>query len=149
MEAFQDLPQIDNIDFISGNIARLDDTIVLNESEYINFWGVPVLGITKIIPGTSIMLYIEVAQSEIYATSRNALILLGGFSLISWLFSMIGFMRLVRDLFFKPLTNLQQGQLEIEKGNLGYQVSVLRNDELGQATSGFNLMSNQLAERNK
>ena len=149
MEAFQDLPQIDNIDFILGNIATLDDTIVLNESEYINFWGVPVLGITKIIPGTSIMLYIEVAQSEIYATSRNALILLGGFSLISRLFSMIGFMRLVRDLFFKPLTNLQQGQLEIEKGNLGYQVSVLRNDELGQATSGFNLMSNQLAERNK
>jgi signal transduction histidine kinase len=149
LEAFQNLPQIDDIGFISGNLGALTEITVLNKSEYVNFWGVPVLGVTQIIPGTSVMLYIEVAQSEVYAISRNALVILGGFSLISWIFSMIGFIRLLRDLFFKPLANLQQGQSEIEKGNLGYQVSILRNDELGQATTGFNLMSQQLLERSR
>lgn len=141
-----EVPDQDSI----GNLLEVeDDNPILIGIEYTNFKGQTVLGVQKVIPGTDGIIFIEVSQVEAFATSRNAIILLGGFSIISWGFSMFGFSRLLSDLVFKPLTNLQSGQVAIEQGNLGHQIAILHNDELGQVTTGFNLMSKQLDERNR
>lgn len=134
--------------FIPNIMSIEDESPITNSSTYINFQGEEVLGIQKVISGTSLSAIIEVSVTEAFEGSRNALILLSVFSVASWAISMVGFSRLLRDLVFTPLINLQKGEIEIEKGNLGYQVPLLRNDELGQVTTGFNLMSKQLNERN-
>jgi len=135
-------------EFIPSIMSIEDETTITNSSAYTNFQGEEVLGVQKVIPGTSLRAVIEVSVAEAFESSRNALVLLGTFSVLSWVISMIGFSRLLRDLVFTPLVNLQKGENEIEKGNLGYQIPVLRNDELGQVSTGFNLMSKQLNERN-
>lgn len=141
-----EVPDQDSI----GNLLEVeDDNPILTSTEYTNFNGQSILGVQKVIPGTDVIIFIEVSQAEAFATSRNAALLLGGFSIISWGFSMLGFSRLLSDLVFKPLTNLQSGQVAIEQGNFGHQIAVLRDDELGQVTTGFNLMSKQLDDRNR
>nr|MCU0479759.1 GAF domain-containing protein [Anaerolineae bacterium] len=148
LEGRPELIEAEDQDYI-GNLleVEIENTIVIGE-EYTNFRGESVLGVRKVIHGTDVIIFVEISQSEAFATSRNALLLLSGFLVFSTLFSMYGFVRFSNDLVFKPLTNLQAGQQEIEKGNLGYQIPVLRDDELGRATAGFNLMSKQLDERN-
>jgi signal transduction histidine kinase len=143
----EELPNIDNVDFIQNILSYDQSSDLLGDSSYTNFRGVPVLGIRRIISGTDYVLFVEITQEEAFANSRNAIIVLSGFSIISWVFSMIGFTRLLRDLLFKPLNNLQAGEKAVEKGNLEYQIPILREDELGQVTNGFNRMTQQLLER--
>jgi len=144
----QGIAEVSIDQFIPSIMSIEDETTITNSSSYTNFQGEEVLGVQKVIPGTSLRAVIEVSVAEAFESSRNALILLGVFSVLSWAISMLGFSRLLSDLVFAPLINLQKGENEIEKGNLGYQIPVLRNDELGQVTTGFNLMSKQLNDRN-
>ncbi|MDX2078393.1 MAG: ATP-binding protein [bacterium] len=142
-----ELPSVPSIDFIQNIFSYDQSPDLLGDSSYTNFEGIPVLGIRKVISGTDYVLFVEVSQEEAFTNSRNAIIVLGGFSIISWVFSMFGFTRLLRDLLFKPLNNLQAGEKAVEKGNFDYQIPILRDDELGQVTSGFNRMTQQLLER--
>jgi PAS domain S-box-containing protein len=49
----------------------------------------------------------------------------------------------------KPLISLQQGIKEISSGNLGNQLEIYANDEIGQLTMSFNNMSKELAKTDK
>lgn len=143
-----ELPEVEASNIISNLLSTQDETDIITD-EYVNFQGVTVLGVRKIISGTDIITFVEISQDEAYTASRNAFILLGGFTIFSWIFSMLGFSRLLSDLLFKPLDNLQKGQAEVQQGNFDYQVKILRQDEVGELTNGFNSMSKQLAERER
>ncbi|HRF94277.1 MAG TPA: cache domain-containing protein, partial [Aggregatilineales bacterium] len=122
----EELPSVPDISFIQNILSYEQSPDLLGDSSYTNFQGVPVLGIRRLMSGTDYILFVEVSQEEAFTNSRNAIIVLGGFSIISWVFSMIGFTRLLRDLLFKPLDNLQVGEKAVEKGNLEYQIPILR-----------------------
>lgn len=143
-----ELIQAEDYDFI-GNLLSNAGEAELIADEYVNFQGVPVLGVRKVIGGTDIITFVEISQDEAYRSSRNAVILLGGFTIVSWMFSMVGFNRLMTDLLFKPLNHLQKGQAEVQHGNFDYQVKVLRSDEIGEVSAGFNVMNKQLGDRER
>lgn len=143
-----ELIQAEDYDFI-GNLLSNAGEAELIADEYVNFQGVPVLGVRKVIGGTDIITFVEISQDEAYRSSRNAVILLGGFTIVSWIFSMVGFNRLMTDLLFKPLNHLQKGQAEVQHGNFDYQVKVLRSDEIGEVSAGFNVMNKQLGDRER
>lgn len=149
LEGRPELIEAGDYDFIGDLLSIEDKNVVIIADEYVNFQGIPVLGIRKVISGTDIIVFVEISQDEAFTISRNTLILLSGFSIFSFVFSMIGFNRLLNDLIFKPLDNLRSGQIEIEKGNLGYQVKIVRSDEIGTVTHGFNQLSHQLNERDQ
>lgn len=149
LEGRPELIEAEDYDFIGNLLDFKDENPVIIAGEYVNFQGIPVLGVRKVISGTDIIAFVEISQEEASSISRNALIILGGFTIFSWVFSMIGFNRLLTDLLFKPIDNLRMGQVEVEKGNLGYQLSVVRVDEIGIVTDGFNQLSRQLNERNQ
>jgi len=143
-----ELIETENYDFIGNLLSDAGETAIVTD-EYVNFQGIPVLGVRKVIGGTGIITFVEISQDEAYRASRNAVILLGGFTIVSWIFSMMGFSRLINDLLFKPLDNLQKGQKEVQQGHFDYQVKIVRQDEVGELTGGFNSMSQQLAERER
>jgi signal transduction histidine kinase len=53
----------------------------------------------------------------------------------------------IRRLVFVPLAQLQDGASKVELGNLGFQVKVLRSDEIGLLTKSFNEMARSLQTR--
>lgn len=111
-----------------------------SHGEYINAQGEAVLGTSLNIPGTSWILVSEIETDEAFATSRNTSLSLSGAVLVIG----GGFLLLSRQYltsrFFSPLTNLRQGALRVEAGDLQTPVPVTRRDEIGQLTETFNIM---------
>jgi len=55
---------------------------------------------------------------------------------------------LIRNITY-PIINLQQGIKELSSGNLGKQLDIYSEDEIGQLTMSFNDMSKELAKTDK
>lgn len=65
------------------------------------------------------------------------------------LFIVIPFTLMLIRTITKPIINLQQGIKELSSGNLGKQLDIYSQDEIGQLTMSFNDMSKELAKTDK
>jgi GAF domain-containing protein/HAMP domain-containing protein len=111
---------------------------------YQNFEGELVVGATVHVPDTDWIVITEQAQSESYAVSRAALLLLGGGVLLfGALLFWIG-QRLIRRVLFAPLERLQLGAQRLGQGDLSQRIAIARQDEIGQVAGAFNRMAGEL-----
>ncbi len=111
---------------------------------YQNFEGDLVVGATVRVPNTDWIVIAEQAQSESYAVSRAALLLLGGGVLLFGLLLIWVGVRLVRRVLFVPLERLQIGALRLGQGDLSHRIEVALQDEIGQVAGAFNRMAGEL-----
>lgn len=114
---------------------------------YVNFKGEAVIGTVSAVPDSNLIVITEVTQAEAAANSRSALLVLGGITILFWSGATVLISLVIRRLVFAPLAQLQDGASEVELGNLGFQVKVLRSDEIGQLTRSFNAMARSLQAR--
>lgn len=122
---------------------------IQTQQSYINFQGVPVVGATVAVEGTGWTVVVEVTQSEAHAVTRRATILLSiGLTLFGLIVMGVSTRVLVRFLF-APMQALEKGAQEIGKGNLTYQVPVIRSDEIGRVAIAFNEMAAGLRLQNQ
>lgn len=116
-------------------------------SNYTNFHGVPVLGTTKILRGTDIVIFVESAQEEIHAGQsrafRTLVLLMGVIAAIAAF--IVG--QTIRRGVEKPIERLRTGAREVAEGNLMHEVPISYRDEIGEVTESFNAMMRQLRER--
>jgi two-component system, NtrC family, sensor kinase len=116
---------------------------------YISFEGEPVVGSTARVPGTNWIVFSEISQTEAFSNSRTAISLLTGITVVFLVIVMWLSAQLLERFLFKPLDGLRVGTERVEQGNLNYQVPVMRSDEIGRVTDGFNVMVSQLRRRNE
>jgi signal transduction histidine kinase len=133
--------------------AELDEILQARNFEwagiYNNFEGQSVVGATADVALTDWIVITEIAQSEAFANSRSALLLMSAITGLFLLVVMTLMTRFLNRLVFKPLDNLQAGAQKIEHGELAYQVEISRHDEMGRVTEAFNSMVSTLQERNQ
>jgi PAS domain S-box-containing protein len=114
---------------------------------YVNFEGVQVVGVTTPVPETDWVVFTEIADAEAFATSRTALLLLGGGMALFGLVVMLVTSRFLGRLILRPMERLRAGTVRIGQGDLNYQIELARQDEVGQVADAFNDMVNRLRDR--
>jgi len=114
---------------------------------YEAFDGRAVTGYAVGIPASTWWVFVEVAQSEVTAVTRSALITLGG-GLVLLGIVMTGLTQLsLRQVVMDPLEDLRSGVERVGQGDLGYRLENVPADEIGQVAATFNVMSARLQER--
>jgi GAF domain-containing protein/HAMP domain-containing protein len=113
---------------------------------YENFEGRQVVGVTAPVAGTDWVVLTELPQAEALATTRAALLLVGGGLLVfgvvmTWVAS-----QFLRRLIVLPLEKLSAGAERIGRGDLGHRIETDRRDEVGQLASAFNRMARELQD---
>lgn len=122
-------------------------TALPEASEYTNFQEVAVLGVSKAIPGTDWTILTEVAQNEVFAASRNAIIPFIVFVTLFWGGAMATTAWVIHRRLFVPLANLYKGQQAVAQGDLHQQVDIDIYDEVGVVVEKFNGMVLELRQR--
>ncbi len=113
---------------------------------YGNFQGKQVVGVTAPVAGTDWVVFTELPQSEALATTRAALLLVGGGLLVfgvvmTWVAS-----RFLQRLIVLPLETLSAGVERIGRGDLGHRIEINRQDEVGRLANAFNRMASELQD---
>ncbi|MCE7948282.1 MAG: GAF domain-containing protein [Chloroflexi bacterium CFX4] len=141
-----EFPATEDIEFI-GELLGTSGNEGLIASQYINLQGVDVLGTSKVIDGTDLILFSEVSAREINDFSRSRLgeIIAATVLVIVGTIIIVG--QAVRRGVSRPLAKLLQGAREVAEGNLMHQVPISYRDEIGEVTESFNAMTRQLRER--
>ncbi len=114
---------------------------------YVNFEGIPVVGTMVLVPGTSWVVITELTQSEAFAVSRTAGLLLGGGMLLLGVLVLWVTTPLLERQIFEPMEKLRAGAERIGRGDLSHRIDIARQDEVGQVAAAFNEMVVRLRER--
>lgn len=114
---------------------------------YENFEGIQVVGVSEWVPDTDWVVIAELPQAEAFATTRLALILLGGGMIIFGLLVAVVTSRFLSQGFLRPMEKLQAGVERIGHGDLAYRINIDRQDEVGQVAVAFNEMAERLSQR--
>ncbi len=114
---------------------------------YINFEGTQVVGVTSPVAETPWVVITEIAEAEAFATSRTALLMLGGGMALFGLVVMLVTSRFLGRLILRPMERLRAGAVRIGHGDLHHQIDLVRQDEVGQVAEAFNEMVNRLRDR--
>lgn len=112
-----------------------------------NYQGQTVISSTAPIPGTNWIILTETQYKEALSKSK---IVIKYFCLGMVLFSclvLLGTIQLLNSLFFKPLETLRAGSQQAGAGNLGFQIKLENDDEIGKLASSFNEMIVNLKNR--
>lgn len=115
---------------------------------YKNFEGIQVVGVTARVPETGWVVITELPNTEAFAVSRAALLLLGAGTLLIGALVMVVTARFFERLIFQPMEALRDGADRIGQGDLNHRLGVARQDEVGQVAAAFNQMAGRLRERN-
>jgi GAF domain-containing protein/HAMP domain-containing protein len=113
---------------------------------YQSFEGKQVVGVTAPVAGTGWVVLTELPQAEALATTRAALLLVGGGLLVFGILMTGVASRFLRRLIALPLDKLSAGAERIGRGDLGYRIEVDRQDEVGQLAGAFNRMASELQD---
>ncbi len=114
---------------------------------YVNLEGSRVVGVTAPVPGTQWIVVTELPQSEAYAISRSALILLGGgLSILGALMVWVTNRFFLRRLIAQPIEILRAGAELIGRGDLTHRINIDQQDEVGHLAGAFNRMAAELQE---
>lgn len=108
-------------------------------------FGASVIGNWKVVEATGWGVIAELPMKEIYGEMIPLFIVAGVSLAFSILFIVIILMIILKRIL-TPLSYLQQGVLEIEKGDLEYKIESKSDDEIGQLGEAFNLMTSKLKE---
>lgn len=113
-----------------------------------DYRGVEVLGsfsqLSPPCPDWAIIAEIDMHEAMVpIFTIRNNIMFISVFIALIVLFATW----LISKKITLPLIKLQRAALELGKGNLGTQVEAVSNDEIGELARSFNLMSEQLSEK--
>ncbi len=111
---------------------------------YQNFQGNQVVGVTAPVVGTEWVVVSELLRSEALATSRAALLIVGGGLLAFGLLVALTSSRFLRNLIVQPMELLWAGAERIGRGDLSHRIEINREDEVGQLASAFNDMVGEL-----
>lgn len=112
-----------------------------------SFDGGRVVGKAVPIEGTDWLIMTELPWNEAYRSTRRAVVVLGTEAFVlmflaSWLMA-----RRVRASIMDPMELLRRGAEEIGLGNLHYRIDMQSRDEIGQVASAFDMMAENLQER--
>ena len=136
------------------SLAGRPEAVALSQSPghkwngaYVNFEGTPVVGTTAPVPGTGWMVITELAQSEAFAVSRTALLVLSGGMLLFGVPVMWVTACFLRRLIFQPMERLRVGAERIGQGDLRHRINIARQDEVGRVAEAFNEMAGRLRDR--
>jgi GAF domain-containing protein/HAMP domain-containing protein len=113
---------------------------------YENFEGVQVVGTAAPVAGTDWVVLTELPRTEAWATTRTAVLLVGGGLLIFGLVVALGTNEFLRRLIVQPLEKLWTGTERIGRGDLSHRIYIDRQDEVGQLANGLNQMVDQLQD---
>ncbi len=110
---------------------------------YISFTNEKVIGNWRSIGTTDWAVIVELPMEEVY-NELIPLFVIAGLSIIfSILFAVI-ILRVIFKNVLRPIDYLQEGVLEIKKGNLSHKIEFEANDEIGDLAATFNDTTKQL-----
>jgi signal transduction histidine kinase len=115
-----------------GDIDELTNTFNIIQP-YIEEWGRHDYSVRFIISLENL----DIMTSEMYTT---VIIYSSGFTLISFFFILF----LISKFITSPIGKLRKGVLKMREKNLGYNVKINSNDEIGDLANAFNKMSKDL-----
>jgi len=126
--------------------AVFERTLPPNElAEYLNYRGVPVVGIVTPISDFAWSVVMEKAREQILSEVMN--LRTKTMLVVGMLVTLIGFFAyLLSRGIISPLERLTEAAGRVADGDLDVQVPVKSDDELGTATQVFNDMVNQLKQ---
>jgi signal transduction histidine kinase/CheY-like chemotaxis protein len=129
--------------------SNIYDQVALQNKQqpYTNVQGIPVIGVVSPIESTDWLIITELPQAESSAIRNAALIILGGSILGFSLLVTVLMTRLLNQLIFRPIGQLQAGAERVGQGDLQHHIGVIRNDEIGLVAASFNTMIDRLRER--
>jgi len=99
------------------------------------------------ISGTGWIVIAELPQSEAYATSRLAAILIPGEIIFLTIIATLLFRKVLIEQILQPLNLLRDGARQIGWGNLDFRIEVPRMDEFGEVMLVFNNMTADLEKQ--
>ncbi len=110
---------------------------------YENYNGVPVIGVYRWLEGRNLALLTEISQEEAFDPAQKLArnIFLIGLSVSGMV--LVGVIFVSRRIT-KPILALTEAATKVNSGNLNYQASVRREDEIGLLASSFNQMGQRL-----
>lgn len=114
---------------------------------YSNFKGQTVLGSTLPIEIGDWIIFTEISRSEVFSTTRRALIVLGGGILLLSIVVIVGTGYMLNRFILWPVAQLRDGTERIGRGNLNHRLDDQRADEIGQVATAFNHMAARLQDR--
>jgi len=112
-------------------------------TQYVNHDGVKVLGTAVDIPGSTLRYLAEVSAASAFGDLRSLAVLAAGLEVIFAL-TLVSIVWIVARSIVAPLRGLVAAAERIQGGELGVEVHVERQDELGDLGRTFNQMSRQL-----
>lgn len=113
--------------------------------QYLNYAGVPVIGVYRWLDGQKLALLVEISQDEAFAPARQLALdfLFVGF--FSVLFLVVGTYLLVRQVT-RPILAVARAAKQVASGDLTKTALVVTEDEIGELAGSFNQMTSQLRD---
>ena len=112
-----------------------------------SFDGKIVVGRASPIAGTDWLIMTELPWAEAFGSTRRAIGVLGTEALILLLITSWLMARRVKTQIKEPMEILRKGTEEIGRGNLNHRLEISRQDEIGQVALAFNVMAENLQQR--
>ncbi len=112
---------------------------------YVNYQGMPVIGVYRWLDKTNLALLAEINQKEAFAPARKLAgkILLVGFSSAEVLLMAV---YLLSRQITKPILAITDTAIQVAGGDLSLKAPVVSDDEIGVLARAFNTMASQLRE---
>jgi signal transduction histidine kinase len=137
--------------------SRLDDQLLttirtiknLWVGGYHNFEGARVVGAMVPIPGTPWVAVTEVPRVEAHVASRRALKLISVVAIFLSTFLIAAVLFILERQFLQPMRRLQEGVLQIGKGDLDHRIALPFPGEISRVAGAFDEMASRLKERER
>jgi len=113
----------------------------------VNFKGINVVTISTPIELTQWIVISELPQTEAFATSRRASVIIPSSIVLLMLIATIGFRVTLDRWIIRPLNLLHSGASQVGQGNLSYRIKIPRMDEMGELMKVFNSMTTDLEKQ--
>lgn len=124
-----------------------DEQFLALTEPYINFQGVPVIGIAERIPIVSWVLFTEIQEDEVFANTQTAIQTLLVVTLLIFVLTMLVISEVQRRIIFKPLSELRYNVEQVSQGKLDILYQATSRDEIGETIQAFNDMARIVNER--
>lgn len=131
------------IDFSRPLPSPVVDAPVGSVLQYVNYEGVEVLGTAVTVPGYRWRYIAEVSVASAFGELRSLALLAGGLQAVFALL-LVGVVWFVASWIIAPLHRLVTAAERIRSGELGVEVQINRDDEIGHLGRTFNQMSAEL-----
>jgi len=114
---------------------------------YSDFHDEEVVAATSPISGTDWIVITELAQSEAFAYSQTAIVVLGTEAFLLLLVASFIVAGFVQSLITRPMEQLIIGADQVGQGDLGHRINMIRKNEIGLVASAFDAMAVSLQEQ--